>query len=123
VIVIATVMETFCSCVIVICNKIDQITITFVSNNYTEFEKTQKSKTFATPSMWPTTTPQSLSGTQHDRTHGSQTGSYRVKTKEQGLYMTHLFDRSCMSQRQCLQYGTRQRSLQISVATHKTPTW
>jgi len=30
--------------------------------------------------MLPATTPQSSSGTQHDHTHGSQTGPYRVKT-------------------------------------------
>jgi len=66
----------FCSGVIVfvICNKIWPNYHYFFSNNCTEFEKTQKSKTIVTPSnvtLWPTTTPQSLSGTQHDRTHGS----------------------------------------------------
>jgi len=52
-------METFYSCVIVIviCIKNWQITITFVSSNYTEFEKTQKSKTIVAPTMLPITTP------------------------------------------------------------------
>ena len=42
--------------------KIEQITITFISNNYTEWENVEK-KNIKTLSMWPTSTSQSLSGT------------------------------------------------------------
>ena len=75
-------METFYSCVIaiVICNK------NWPNYNYFSFQQLHRirenaeKQTIVTPSMLPTTTPQSLSGTQHDHTYGSQTGPCRVKT-------------------------------------------
>jgi len=65
VIVILIVMETFCSrvCVILICDKNRPIYNYFCFQQLHRIREKAEKQNHFTPSMWPTTIPQSLSGT------------------------------------------------------------